>query len=108
MRYFLVFDSGAAWTEPERSALWPAMAPFVAAGRGALLPWPSRACGARGDGPWVTLDAGEHDALSLQSFSVPETTGGTPCPAKASLSRSNRSRLIFGRIVFSRRVRIRP
>ena len=68
VRYFLVFDSGAEWTEPERSALWPAMAPFVAAGRGALLPWPSRACGARGDGPWVTLDAGEHDALSLQSF----------------------------------------
>ena len=76
VRYFLVFDSGAAWTEPERSALWPAMAPFVAAGRGALLPWPSRACGARGDGPWVTLDAGEHDALEARGWRVVEWRSG--------------------------------
>ena len=68
VRFFLIFESGATWADAKDSALWPAVEPLARAGRARLLPWPQRACGADGEGPWVTLDAGEHDALSLQSF----------------------------------------
>lgn len=38
VRFFLVFESGAAWERPEQSPLWPALAPLVDAGSARLLP----------------------------------------------------------------------
>ncbi|KAJ8599605.1 hypothetical protein CTAYLR_004671 [Chrysophaeum taylorii] len=65
---FVVFDDDARWTDPRRSKLWPAVEPLAAVGRAALVPWPWRACGARGDGPWVSVRGGQRSALSIQSF----------------------------------------
>lgn len=66
--YFLIFDDNTDWADPSESALWPAVGPLVEHGRAKLLPWPWRACGARGDGPWISLNGSQRTALSVQSF----------------------------------------
>lgn len=68
VEFFVVFDDDARWDLPTQSALWPAIEPLVRRGKASLLPWPHRACGARGDGPWVRVDGGQRSALSMQSF----------------------------------------
>lgn len=67
--YFMIFDDDARWRDPKDSALWPAVGPLVAAGKASLVAWPWRACGAKGDGPWVEFEKGrQRRALSLQTF----------------------------------------
>ena len=39
VRYFLIFESGATWTNPHHSKLWPAIKPFAEANAASLVPW---------------------------------------------------------------------
>ncbi|KAJ1457846.1 hypothetical protein M885DRAFT_514337 [Pelagophyceae sp. CCMP2097] len=69
VRYFLIFEDAATWTDQTESTLWPAVKPFAEQNLARIVPWPVRACGARGDGPWVHLPrAGQIGALSTQTF----------------------------------------
>ena len=64
VRYFLIFESGATWTNPHHSKLWPAIKPFVEANAALLVPWGTDAC----KGPHVKIEAGQRGGISLTDF----------------------------------------